>query len=70
MNKVNDPLYACPYCGDTMLGVTEKQIQIFGSPTCCDYAMVIMDADKIHLIVRSLVKLINNLEKEILGDMA
>lgn len=64
-----DPLLICIYCGDTMDALTDKQIKIFGKPTCCDFDMLKVEREKLHTIVRSLDNLKKNLESEILKDV-
>jgi len=66
MSDMLDPVMMCIYCGDVMEAPSEKQIEIFGRPTCCEFDMLVVEREKIHTIVRSLDNLRKNLETELL----
>lgn len=66
MDDFVDSFAVCLYCGDVMEYPNERQMEIFGKPTCCDFDMLQVEREKIHVIVRSLDTLRKNLEEELL----
>ena len=54
----------CLGCGDLMDAPSERQIEIFGEPECCEMPMVKIDRNKIHKIIDGLEKLRENLQRE------
>ena len=66
MDEMLDPILICLYCGDLMDGLTEKQIEIFGKPTCCEFDMLTIERERMHTIMRSLDTLRKNIENEVL----
>lgn len=66
MSEMLDPILICIYCGDLMDAPNEKQIEIFGKPTCCDFDMLRIEREKMHTIMRSLDTLKANIEAEVL----
>lgn len=69
MDEFIDGFAVCLYCGDTMEYPNEKQMKIFGKPICCEFEMLRIEREKIHVIVRSLDTLKKNLEEEILKNI-
>ena len=66
MSEFVDGFAVCLYCGEVMEHPTEKQIEVFGKPVCCEFDMLQIEREKIHTIVRSLDNLRKNLETELL----
>lgn len=66
MDDFVDSFAVCLYCGDVMEYPNERQMEVFGKPTCCDFDMLQVEREKIHVIVRSLDTLRKNLEEELL----
>jgi len=66
MDDMLDPIVICIYCGDVMEAPNERQREIFGIPTCCEFEMLSIEREKMHTIVRSIDNLRTNLEAEIL----
>jgi hypothetical protein len=69
MDEMLDPIIICIYCGDVMEAPNEKQIEVFGKPTCCDFDMLKIEREKMHTIMRSLDTLKKNIEEEVLKGM-
>ncbi len=69
-NNFVDKCAICPYCGDFVEYPNEKQIKIFGKPTCCEYEMVVIDREKLHKIARALDTLKQNIENELLKGVS
>jgi len=62
-----DNFLACPYCGDTMKALNEKQLEIFGVPVCCDREMITLDKNKTYDMIRNgLDKLKESLEQDLI----
>lgn len=66
MDEFVDSFAICLYCGDVMEYPNERQIEVFGKPCCCNFNMLQVEREKIHVIVRSLDALRKNLETELL----
>jgi hypothetical protein len=64
--EILDPCYICIYCGEFIEGMTPEQIKMFGKPQCCGLNMLVIERERIHIIVKSMDKLKANLEKELL----
>jgi len=64
---MNDYVYICVYCGETMDSPSERALEMFGDKAlaCCEHPMVKIDADKMYVITRALEKLRENLEKRV-----
>jgi hypothetical protein len=65
MSEYADPIRLCIYCGDVMDEPTERQIEVFGMPTCCDYDMLKVERNKIYDILKGMTNLKAKLEQEI-----
>ena len=66
MDEFVDGFLICVYCGEIMESLNERQVKIFGVPTCCNFNMLQIEREKIHVIVRALDNLRKNLEAELL----
>jgi len=66
MDDFVDGFALCIYCGDIMEYPNERQMKVFGKPICCEFDMLQIEREKIHLIVRALDNLKKNLEEELL----
>lgn len=64
-----DPIRICIYCGDVMDEPTERQIEIFGMPACCNQDMLKVERNKIYDIIKGMANLKTKLEEEILKGM-
>lgn len=69
MDEFVDSFAVCLYCGDIMEYPNERQMEIFGKPSCCEFDMLCVEREKLHAIVRSLDNLRKNLEEELLKGM-
>lgn len=66
MDEFIDSFAICLYCGDVMEYPNERQMEIFGKPLCCEFSMLQVERQKLHVMVRSLDTLRQNLETELL----
>lgn len=63
-----DPVLICVYCGDLMDAPTEKQIDVFGFPECCDYKMLQIERNNLHRVHKGIENLKANIEHELVKD--
>lgn len=65
---MDDYLFACLLCGETMPKLTLAQVKIFGKPKCCDELMTKVPINNLHAVIKALDRLKINLEKELIKD--
>ncbi|MHA2280301.1 MAG: hypothetical protein ACXAC5_05580 [Promethearchaeota archaeon] len=67
---MNDPLLACPYCGDTMDMPSPELLERFGQSAleCCDFEMIKLDKGNLYKLLKGLDKLKTSIEHEITKD--
>ena len=66
-NDMVDPIIVCLLCGDFMEHPTDRQLELFGWPKCCDeLKMVCLERNKIIKIIKGLDNLKIKLEAEMI----
>jgi len=67
---MNDPLLACPYCGDTMDMPSEDLLERFGHSAleCCGFEMIKLDRGNLYKLLKGLDSLKKSIEHEITKD--
>lgn len=63
-----DPMMICVYCGDTMDAPTEKQLEVFGEPECCEHKMLQVERNNLHVLLKGIETLKKNIEHELVKD--
>ena len=64
-----DPVLICMYCGDLMDHPGERAIEVFGTPQCCEFDMLMVERDKLYRIHEGLDELKKKIEEEMIKGM-